>query len=88
MRGASPEFKRLGSLAGYQQATGYDPLLDNEPDLARTMATSVKQRIAFGERVGQKVRRIGSGLGDEGERPELIGPRCARERLKRSPLLS
>src|SRR5437762_2579002 len=50
-------------------ATGYDPLLDNEPELARTMAASVKQRIAFGERAGEKVRRIGSGFGYEGERP-------------------
>ena len=58
-------------------ATGYDPLLNNEPELARTMAASVKQRIAFGERAGEKVRRIGSGFGYEGERPELKGPRCA-----------
>jgi hypothetical protein len=58
-------------------ATGYDPLLDNEPELARTMAASVKQRIAFGERAGEKVRRIGSGFGYDGERPELKGPRCA-----------
>jgi hypothetical protein len=57
--------------------TGYDPLLDDEPELARTMAASVKQRIAFGERAGQKVRRIGSGFGYEGERPELMGLRCA-----------
>ena len=41
------------------------------------MAASVKQRIAFGERAGQNVRRIGSGFGYEGERPELKGPRCA-----------
>lgn len=46
-------------------AMGYDPLLDNEPELARTMAASVKQRIAFGERAGQNVRRIGSGFGSE-----------------------
>ena len=58
-------------------ATGYDPLLDNEPELARTMAASVKQRIAFGERAGEKVRRIGSGFGYEGEGAELKGPRCA-----------
>jgi len=58
-------------------ATGYDPLLDNEPELARTMAASATQRIAFGERAGQKVRRIGSGFGYESERPELTGPRCA-----------
>jgi hypothetical protein len=38
-------------------ATAYDPLLDNEPTLARTMAASVQQRIAFGERAGQQVRR-------------------------------
>jgi hypothetical protein len=50
---------------------------DNEPELARTMAASVAQRIAFGERTGQKVRRIGSGFGSESERPELTGPRCA-----------
>jgi len=58
-------------------ATGYDPLRDTDPELAHTMAASVKQRIAFGERAGQKVRRIGSGFGYEGERPELTGPRCA-----------
>jgi hypothetical protein len=72
--------RRLGYLeAGMEvpMATGYDPLLDNEPELARTMAASVQQRIAFGERAGQKVRRIGSGCGYEGERPERTGPRCA-----------
>jgi Putative transposase len=72
--------RRLGYLeAGIDVpvATGYDPLLDNEPELARTMAASVKQRIAFGERAGQNVRRIGSGFGSEGERPALTGPRCA-----------
>jgi hypothetical protein len=72
--------RRLGYLeAGIDVplATGYDPLLDNEPELARTMAASVKQRIAFGERAGQKVRRIGSGFGYEGEPTELKGPRCA-----------
>ena len=58
-------------------ATGYDPLLDSEPELTRTMAASVKQRIAFGERAGQHVRRIGSGFGYKGERPALTGPRCA-----------
>jgi Putative transposase len=58
-------------------ATGYDPLRDDELEIARTMAASVKQRIAFGERAGQHVRRIGSGFGYEGERPALTGPRCA-----------
>jgi hypothetical protein len=74
------KLRRLGYLeAGIEAAvaTGYDPLLDNEPELARTMAASVKQRIAFGEYAGEKVRRIGSGFGYEGERPVLTGPRCA-----------
>ena len=57
-------------------ATGYDPLRDDEPELARTMGTSVKQRIAFGERAGQNIRQIGSGFGYEGECPERTGPRC------------
>ena len=59
-------------------ATGYDPLRDTAPELARTMAASVQQRIASGERAGQPVRRIGAGFGSEGEAPRLTGPRCAR----------
>ena len=58
-------------------ATGYDPLVDDEPELARTLSASVQQRIAFGERAGQRVRRMGSRFGSEGERPTLSGPRCA-----------
>jgi hypothetical protein len=58
-------------------ATGYDPLRDTAPELARTMAASVQQRIACGERAGQQVRRIGSGFGAEGETPKLMGPHCA-----------
>jgi len=72
--------RRLGYLEARMDAavaTTYDPLLDNEPELARTMAASVTQRIAFGERAGEKVRHIGSGFGYEGERPALTGPRCA-----------
>jgi hypothetical protein len=63
------KLRRLGYLeAGMDVpvATGYDPLRDNEPELARTVAASVKQRIAFGERAGEKVRRIGSGFGSQG----------------------
>jgi len=74
------KLRRLGYVeAGMDVpvATGYDPLLDNAPELARTMAASVTQRIAFGERAGQKVRRIGSGFGYEGEVPRLTGPQCA-----------
>ena len=58
-------------------ATGYDPLVDAEPELARTLSASVQQRIAFGERAGQRVRRIGSSFGYEGEGPTLSGTRCA-----------
>jgi hypothetical protein len=58
-------------------ATGYDPLGEDEPELARTLWASVQQRIAFGERAGQKVRRIGAGFGYAGERPALTGTRCA-----------
>jgi hypothetical protein len=57
--------------------TGYDPLVDQAPELARTLVASVQQRIAFGERAGQQVRRIGSGFGYEGEHPALTGARCA-----------
>jgi hypothetical protein len=58
-------------------ATGYDPLLDTAPELARTLIASVQQRIAYGERAGQKVRRIGAGFGYEGEHPAITGTRCA-----------
>jgi hypothetical protein len=74
------KLRRLGYLeTGVEPpvATGYDPLRDTAPELARTMAASVQQRIAFGDRAGQHVRRIGSGFGYEGEAPRLTGPRCA-----------
>ena len=71
--------RHLGYLeAGIDDAvaTGYDPLRDHEPALARTMAASVQQSIACGERAGQPVRRIGSGFGYEGT-PPRTGPGCA-----------
>jgi Putative transposase len=74
------KLRQLGYLeAGLDAAvaTGYDPLRDDAPELARTMAASVQQRLAFGEWTGQQVRRIGSGFGAEGETPRLTGPRCA-----------
>jgi hypothetical protein len=58
-------------------ATGHDPLVDEEPELARTLAALIQQRIAFGKRSGQKVRRIGSGFGYEGESLTLTGTWCA-----------
>ncbi len=74
------QLRKLGYLeAGIQDVvpTGYDPTRDENPELARTMAASIQQRIAFGERAGQRVRRIGSGFGYEGEKPTLTGARCA-----------
>jgi hypothetical protein len=71
--------RHRGSLeAGMEPpvATGYDPLRDTAPELARTRAASVQHRIACGERAGQHVRRIGSGFGAAGEAPRLTGPRC------------
>src|SRR5262245_46370618 len=58
-------------------ATGYDPWRDDALELARTMAASVQQRLAFGERAGERVRRIGASFGVDGEVPALTGPRCA-----------
>jgi hypothetical protein len=74
------KLRRLGYLETGLEApvtTGYDPLRDHEPTLARTIAASVQHRIACGERAGQPVRRIGSGFGAEGEAPRLTGPHCA-----------
>src|SRR5262249_346034 len=75
------QLRRLGYLetgGDAPVAPRYAPLHDTTPELARTMAASVPHRIAFGERAGQHVRRIGSGFGTEGEAPRLTGPRCAR----------
>jgi hypothetical protein len=52
-------------------------LVDDVPELDRSMTASVQQRIAFGERAGQQVRRIGSGFNDAGETPILADSHCA-----------
>ena len=52
------QLRKLGYLEADTEdvvPTGYDPASDEDPELARTMAASVQQRIAFGERAGQKV---------------------------------
>src|SRR5499426_1930400 len=72
--------QRLGYLeAGTDDmvATEHDPLRDDAPELARTLAASVQQRLAFGERAGQRVRRLGAGFGSADEVPTLTGPHCA-----------
>src|SRR3989440_3025977 len=75
--------RKLRSL-GYLEAggdtavtTGYDPLVEDAPALARTLAASGQQRIAFGERAGQKVRRLRAGFGSAGEAPLLTRPHAA-----------
>jgi len=44
--------------------------------LAAAAEASSKMRIAFGERAGEKVRRIGRGFGYEDEIPMVKGKRC------------
>ena len=45
--------------------------------MTRAACHILRQCIAFGERAGERVRRIGAGFGAEGEAPTLTGPRCA-----------
>jgi hypothetical protein len=48
--------------SAYTVATGYDPLVDEEPELARTLAMSVQQRIALGERAVRRFVALGRAL--------------------------
>src|SRR5262249_42276286 len=64
-------------LLSIKQAMQHKRSLVFNPELARTLAASVQQCIAFGERASQQVRRIGTGFGHEGEAPTLTGTRCA-----------
>lgn len=61
-------------------ATGLDPLFVDEPEHALAMAASVKQRIAFGVRRGQRVRTIKRlihrAFGYEEDEVTTTGPRC------------
>jgi len=65
----------LGELG--PDETPVDPLFEEDPTYASCMSASVKNRIALGERRGQRVRFIGSGFGYEGEQPALKGKLCA-----------
>lgn len=69
---------------GYLQEEGeevlrpdFDPLFQDHPGLTEAMAASIQGKIAFGERAGQKVRRVGSGFGYEQETPVVKGTQCA-----------
>lgn len=70
--------RRMGYLGEPQEQDTYeDPLLEENPTQAECMAASVKQRIALGQRAGQKVRFLGSGFGYEEETPTITGKLCA-----------
>ena len=56
-------------------ATGYDPLLDNEPDWPAPWQPLSSSVSPWGTS-RREVARIGSGFGYEGEGAELKGPRC------------
>jgi len=59
------QLRKVGYLASGIAATvasGHDPLVNEAPELAGTLAMSVQQRIAVGERAGQRVRRMGRAL--------------------------
>jgi hypothetical protein len=47
------------------------------PGMTVAMAASIQSKIAFGERAGQMVRRVGSGFGYEEETPPVKGTQCA-----------
>ena len=70
----------------YLQEVGEDvprPDLDqpfqDHSGMTDAMAASIQSKIAFGERAGQKVRRLGSGsgFGYEEETPLVKGTQCA-----------
>jgi len=54
-----------------------DEAFSEHPGYRDAVAASIKGRIAFGPNAGQKVRRIGSGFGYEGESPLIKGEKCA-----------
>jgi len=69
---------------GYLQEEGQeverpdlDQLFQDHPTFADAMAASIQSKIAFGERAGLKVRKIGSGFGYEEETPLVKGTQCA-----------
>ena len=72
--------RKDGYLAEEGMETDRPDWLDKDfadsAQLSAACAASAAMRIAFGERAGQKVRRIGRGFGYEDELPMLKGKRC------------
>ncbi len=56
--------------------TWLDQCFAESEQLAAATEASARQRVAFGARAGQKVRRIGRGFGSDDEQPLVRGPRC------------
>ena len=54
-----------------------DESFNEHPCYRDAVAASIRGIIAFGPNAGQKVRKIGSGFGFEGESPMIKGPKCA-----------
>jgi len=54
-----------------------DESFNEHPCYRDAVAASIRGLIAFGPNAGQKVRKIGSGFGFEGESPMIKGPKCA-----------
>lgn len=55
-----------------------DDIFNESEQLLAAVAASTQMKIAFGERAGQKVRKIGKGFGYEEEISVMKGSRCAR----------
>jgi hypothetical protein len=58
------------------QPAWLDKAFAESEQLSAAVSASTTMRIAFGERAGQKVRRIGRGFGYEEEIPSAKGKRC------------
>jgi len=78
-------------VIGFLQGEGYlneefdvvdrpdiDPIFAEHPDLAASCEASIHLKVAFGERAGQKVRKIGKGFGFIEEIPLAKGEKIAQ----------
>lgn len=77
------DLRQRGRLAGPGQedeslaAPPLDPMFEGEGQLAAATAASTRMRMAFGERAGLGVRRIGPSFGYEDEIAAARGKRCS-----------
>jgi hypothetical protein len=80
---------------GYLQEEGeevlrpdLDQLFQDHPGMTEAMAASMQSKIAFGERAGEKVRRVGSGLGPIATRRDGRPSSVTKKRLRSLRALS